>query len=43
MNALLKLRATLESGLEDSPPVRVGGVVREVAPTHFRVCGLSHW
>ncbi|MFG1421488.1 flagellar protein export ATPase FliI [Roseixanthobacter liquoris] len=42
MNALLKLRASLESGLEDSPPVRIGGVVREVAPTHFRVCGLSH-
>jgi len=41
MQPLLRLRAAIESGLEDLPPVRIGGVVREVAPTHFRVSGLS--
>lgn len=41
MKALAALRAMVESGLEEIPPVRVGGTVREVAPTHFRVNGLS--
>ncbi|WP_029005594.1 flagellar protein export ATPase FliI [Azorhizobium doebereinerae] len=43
MNALVRLQAAVESALEDVPPLRVGGVVREVTPTHFRVCGLSSY
>ncbi|WP_234053979.1 MULTISPECIES: flagellar protein export ATPase FliI [unclassified Xanthobacter] len=42
MNGLERLAAAVEAGLEESPPLRVGGVVREVAPTHFDVSGLSH-
>ncbi len=41
MNALQRLRHAVESGLEENPLVRVGGIVREVAPTHVRVSGLS--
>ncbi|OYX82133.1 MAG: flagellum-specific ATP synthase FliI, partial [Azorhizobium sp. 35-67-5] len=43
MNALVRLQAAVESALEDVPPIRVGGVVREVAPTHFKVSGLSSY
>lgn len=42
MNALERLAAAVDSGLEDCPAVRVGGVVRQVAPTYFEVSGLSH-
>lgn len=42
MNGLDRLAAAVEAGLEESPPLRVGGMVREVAPTHFDVSGLSH-
>ncbi|MFG1417295.1 flagellar protein export ATPase FliI [Xanthobacter sp. V0B-10] len=42
MNALERLAAAVEAGLEECPPVRVGGVVRQVTPTHFEVSGLSH-
>ena len=41
MNGLERLAAVVEAGLEECPPVRVGGVVRQVAPTHFEVSGLS--
>ncbi|MGR7994632.1 flagellar protein export ATPase FliI [Xanthobacter sp. ZOL 2024] len=41
MNALERLGAAVEAGLEACPPVRVGGVVRQVAPTHFEIAGLS--
>lgn len=43
MNALVKLQAAVESALEDVPPLRIGGVVREVTPTHFKVSGLSNY
>ncbi|MGU3496910.1 flagellar protein export ATPase FliI [Xanthobacteraceae bacterium A53D] len=43
MNALVRLQTAVESALEDVPPLRVGGVVREVTPTHFRVSGLSKY
>jgi flagellum-specific ATP synthase len=41
VNALQRLRAVVDSGLADTPVVRVAGTVREVAPTQYRVCGLS--
>lgn len=41
MNDLLRLRAAVDGALEDTPLVRVAGQVREVAPTHVRVSGLS--
>lgn len=41
MNALARLQAAVQSGLDDLPFVRVSGTVREVTPTHFRVSGLS--
>jgi flagellum-specific ATP synthase len=41
VNALARLQAAIDSGLADLPFVRVGGVIREVAPTHYRVAGLS--
>ena len=41
MNALERLESTLASLREDVPTVRVGGTVSEVAPTHYRVSGLS--
>lgn len=41
MNRLARLEAAIQSGLDDEPLVRVRGAVREVAPTHFAVSGLS--
>jgi len=41
MNALERLESTLASLRKDVPLVRVGGVVSEVAATHYRVSGLS--
>jgi flagellum-specific ATP synthase len=41
MNTLEKLESTLASLRKDVPLVRVGGVVSEVAATHYRVSGLS--
>ena len=35
------LGAAIESALIEEPFVRVSGVMREVAPTHYRVVGLS--
>uniref|UniRef100_Q07SI6 Flagellum-specific ATP synthase n=1 Tax=Rhodopseudomonas palustris (strain BisA53) TaxID=316055 RepID=Q07SI6_RHOP5 len=41
MNALERLETTLASLHKDVPTVRLGGTVSEVAPTHYRVAGLS--
>ncbi|WGD28580.1 flagellar protein export ATPase FliI [Ancylobacter sp. WKF20] len=41
MNALRRLEAAVQSSLVEIPLVRASGTVREVAPTHFRVAGLS--
>jgi flagellum-specific ATP synthase len=41
MNDLARLAAAVEAAFVDLPFVQVGGVVREVAPTYFRVRGLS--
>jgi len=43
MNALERLRTHVDAALEELSPVRVGGVVREVSPTHFRVAGISQF
>ena len=43
MNALERLKSTLASLRKDVPIVRVGGIVSEVAATHFRVSGLSRF
>jgi flagellum-specific ATP synthase len=43
MNALERLESTLASLRKDVPTVRVGGLVSEVTPTHYRVSGLSRY
>jgi flagellum-specific ATP synthase len=43
MNALERLESTLASLRKDVPTVRVGGLVSEVALTHYRVSGLSRF
>src|SRR4051794_23695619 len=43
MNTLERLESTLASLRQDVPVVRVGGIVSEVAPTHYRVSGLSRF
>lgn len=43
MNALERLESTLASLRKDVPTVRVGGIVSEVAPTYYRVSGLSRF
>lgn len=43
MNALERLESSLAALRKDVPIVRVGGIVSEVAPTHFRVSGLSRF
>jgi flagellum-specific ATP synthase len=43
MNALERLETTLASLRKDVPTVRVGGIVSEVAATHYRVAGLSRY
>jgi flagellum-specific ATP synthase len=43
MNALERLESTLASLRKDVPMVRVGGIVSEVTPTHYRVSGLSRF
>lgn len=43
MNALERLESALTSLRKDVPPVRVGGRVSEVTPTHYRVSGLSRF
>ena len=41
MHKLAQLGAVIHAAAADLPFVRVSGVVREVAPTHYRVRGLS--
>ena len=41
MSALARLGAAIDAALIEEPFVRLSGVVREVAPTHCRVVGLS--
>ena len=41
MNNLARLADAVEAAGNDLPFVQVGGIVREVAPTYFRVRGLS--
>lgn len=43
MHALDQLEAAIATGLQGLPKVRVGGIIREVAPTHYLVTGLSRF
>ncbi|MEW6645301.1 MAG: flagellar protein export ATPase FliI [Pseudomonadota bacterium] len=43
MNALEQMEATLNALRKEGSPVRIGGYVSEVAPTHYRVAGLSRF
>ena len=43
MNALDRLEAGMSRGRKFIEPVRVGGVVTEVAMSHYRVAGLSRF
>jgi flagellum-specific ATP synthase len=43
MNGLDRLGSTLALAEQDLPKIRIGGVVTEVAPSHYRVCGLSRF
>ena len=40
-SVLARLEAAVEGAVADVPLVRVGGPIREVAPTHYRVAGLA--
>src|SRR3990170_2462541 len=41
MNALARLAAVVDAADAELPFIQVSGIVREVAPTHYRVRGLS--
>ncbi|KAB2875233.1 MAG: flagellum-specific ATP synthase FliI, partial [Bauldia sp.] len=41
MRRLARLGAAIDAAMLEQPFLRVSGVVREVAPTHYRVVGLS--
>ncbi|MQT12746.1 flagellar protein export ATPase FliI [Segnochrobactrum spirostomi] len=41
MERFARLEHVLAAAVREVPPVRVGGVVRQVSPTHYRVAGLS--
>ncbi|MGO4707441.1 flagellar protein export ATPase FliI [Microvirga sp. 2MCAF38] len=43
MNTLERLEAALVTGLQSLPKVRIGGVIREVTPSYYRVSGLSQF
>jgi flagellum-specific ATP synthase len=43
MNALGRLEHIVNLACEELPKVRVGGIVTEVTPTHYRVSGLSRF
>ncbi len=43
MNALARLATAVEDCHGSVPLVRVGGIVREVSPSHYRVSGLSRF
>jgi flagellum-specific ATP synthase len=41
MNALSRLEQAVNYGLEEIGDLRVGGFINEVAPSHYRISGLS--
>src|ERR1700710_1615322 len=41
MNALQRLAIAVETATADQPLVEIAGTVRQVAPSHYRVSGLS--
>ena len=41
MNALTRLANAVETAFVEQPFVDIAGVVKEVAPTHYRAAGLS--
>lgn len=41
MRDLARLEAAIEAARAELPLVRIGGPIREVSPTHYRVTGLS--
>jgi flagellum-specific ATP synthase len=43
MDTLERLAAVVTAGAQEMPSVRIGGVVREVTPTYYRVAGLSRF
>src|ERR1700690_2032799 len=43
MNALDRLEAGLAWGRKNLEPVRIGGIVTEIAMSHYRVAGLSRF
>jgi flagellum-specific ATP synthase len=43
MNALLRLERLVGALVQELPPIRVDGAVTEVAPTHYRIAGLSRF
>ena len=43
MSSLARLAATIDDCSANVPLVRVGGIVREVSPSHYRVSGLSRF
>ncbi|MBF9235651.1 flagellar protein export ATPase FliI [Microvirga alba] len=43
MDALERLEATIAGGLSSSQMIRVSGLLREVAPSHYRVSGISQF
>ena len=43
MNVLGRLERIVNLACEELPKVRVGGIVTEVTPTHYRVSGLSRF
>ena len=43
MTALTRLEEAVNYGLEEIGDLRVGGFVSEVAPSHYRIAGLSHF
>ena len=43
MSALARLEEAINYGLEEIGDLRVSGVVSEVAPSHYRISGLSHF
>jgi flagellum-specific ATP synthase len=43
VTALAKLEQAINFGMEEIGRLRVGGFVSEVAPSHYRISGLSHF
>ena len=43
MTALARLEEAVNYGLEEIGDLRVGGIISEVAPSYYRIAGLSHF